>query len=72
MFPRLLPRRTYMSYICLDMRDAWQMEHVLGKYIISDRPMTEEEWIRERGATVIDATPESEGGAGHQDRRGVR
>ena len=39
-------------------RDAWQMEHVLGKYIISDRPMTEEEWIRERGATVIDATPE--------------
>ena len=39
-------------------RDAWQMEHVLGKYIISDRPMTEEEWIRERGAMVIDATPE--------------
>jgi hypothetical protein len=23
-------------------RDAWQMEQVLGKYIISDRPMTEE------------------------------
>jgi hypothetical protein len=23
-------------------RDAWQMEHVLGRYIISDRPMTEE------------------------------
>ena len=39
-------------------RDAWQMEHVLGKYIISDRPMTEEEWIRECGATVIDAAPE--------------
>ena len=34
------------------------MEHVLGRYIISDRPMTEEEWIRERGAMVIDATPE--------------
>jgi hypothetical protein len=30
------------------------MEHVLGKYIISDRPMTEEQWIRER-ATLIDA-----------------
>jgi hypothetical protein len=28
-----------------------------GRYIISDRPMTEEEWIRER-ATVIDVTPE--------------
>jgi hypothetical protein len=24
-------------------RDAWQMEQVTGKYIISDRPMTEEE-----------------------------
>jgi hypothetical protein len=29
------------------------MEHVLGKYIISDRPMTKKEWARER-ATVID------------------
>jgi hypothetical protein len=29
-----------------------------GRYIISDRPMTEEEWIRERAATVIDITPE--------------
>jgi hypothetical protein len=29
------------------------VEHVLGKYIISDRPMTEKEWARER-ATVID------------------
>jgi hypothetical protein len=29
------------------------MEHVLGKYIISDRPMTEEEWIRERGALCV-------------------
>jgi hypothetical protein len=39
-------------------RDAWQFEHIMGKYIISDRPMTEEEWIRER-ATIIDVTPES-------------
>jgi hypothetical protein len=35
-------------------RESQQMEHVLGKYIISDRPMTEEEWARER-ATVLDA-----------------
>jgi hypothetical protein len=33
------------------------MEHVLGRYIIADRPMTEEDWIRQR-ATVIDVTPE--------------
>jgi hypothetical protein len=42
-------------------RDAWQMEHVTGKYIISDRPMTEEEWIRER-AVVIDADAGSDRG----------
>ena len=35
-------------------RDAWQLEHVTGKYVISDRPLTEDEWIRER-AVVIDA-----------------
>ena len=34
-------------------RDAWQLEHITGKYVISDKPMTEEQWIRER-ATVID------------------
>jgi hypothetical protein len=34
-------------------RDVQNVEHVMGKYIISDRPMTEEEWARER-ATVID------------------
>jgi hypothetical protein len=28
-----------------------------GRYIISDKPMTAEEWIRER-ATLIDVTPE--------------
>jgi hypothetical protein len=32
-----------------------QLEHVLGKYLISDKPMTEEEWAKER-ATVIDGT----------------
>jgi hypothetical protein len=29
-------------------RDSQQLEHVLGKYIISDQPMTEEQWARER------------------------
>jgi hypothetical protein len=35
-------------------RDAWQLEHVTGKYVIADRPLTEDEWIKERGATVIE------------------
>jgi hypothetical protein len=35
-------------------RDAWQLEHVTGKYVISHKPLTEDEWIRERGATVLD------------------
>jgi hypothetical protein len=38
-------------------RDAWQLEHTLGEYIIADRPMTEQEWIEAR-ANVIDVTPE--------------
>jgi hypothetical protein len=37
-------------------RDSQQLEHVLGRYIISDQPMTEEQWARER-ATVIAAEP---------------
>ena len=41
-----------------EWRDAWQLEATLGKYMISDRPMTEEEWIRKRAATVIDVTPD--------------
>ena len=39
-------------------RDAWQLEHTLGEYIISDKPMTEEQWARER-ADVIDAEPQA-------------
>jgi hypothetical protein len=35
-------------------RDAWQVEHSLGKYMISDKPMTKEAWAKER-ATIIDA-----------------
>jgi hypothetical protein len=34
-------------------RDSQQLQHVLGKYIISDTPMSEEQWARER-ATIID------------------
>ena len=37
-----------------EWRDAWQMEHVLGRYIMSDKPMTEEELIK---AHAIDVTP---------------
>jgi hypothetical protein len=47
-------------------RDAWQLEATLGKYIISDKPMTEEEWIRER-ATMIDVSPNQEDN-GEQDQ----
>jgi hypothetical protein len=39
--------------------DAWQIDHNLGKYIISDKPMTEEQWTEER-ATLIDVTPDDE------------
>ena len=35
-------------------RDGQQLEHVLGKYIISDKPMCEEAWEKAR-ADVIDA-----------------
>jgi hypothetical protein len=35
-------------------RDVQQLEHSMGKYVISDKPMTEEQWIKER-AVVIDA-----------------
>ena len=38
-------------------RDVQNVTHVLGKYIISDTPMTEEQWARER-ADVIDGTLE--------------
>jgi hypothetical protein len=33
-------------------RDVQNVEHVMGKYIISDRPMTIEQWAAER-ATVV-------------------
>ena len=31
-----------------------------GRYLISDRPLTEQEWLKKVGATVLDVTPEIE------------
>jgi hypothetical protein len=39
--------------------DAWQIEASVGKYIISDKPMSDSQWIAERAKT-IDVTPEEE------------
>jgi hypothetical protein len=35
-------------------RDVQNIEHAVGRYVISDKPMDEDTWIRER-AVVIDA-----------------
>jgi hypothetical protein len=40
-------------------RDSQQLEHVLGKYIISDQPMTEEQWARERAEWITTQSPGS-------------
>jgi hypothetical protein len=50
-------------------RDDQQLEHVLGQYIISDKPMTEEEWARER-ADGLDAEPQF--GDGREENHTVR
>ena len=47
-------------------RNSQLLEHVLGKYIISDQPMTEEQWAKER-ATVLDADP-ARFGDGREER----
>jgi hypothetical protein len=31
-------------------RDVWQLEHVTGKYVVSDKTLSEDERIRARGA----------------------
>jgi hypothetical protein len=45
-------------------RDAWQIEASVGKYIISDKPLTTEQWIKERALLVdgeaTDVTPKEE------------
>jgi hypothetical protein len=42
-------------------RDTQQLEHVMGKYVISDKPMTEEEWAREPSRSVHVARPSAPG-----------
>jgi hypothetical protein len=39
---------------------------VLGKYLISNRPMTEEQWARERAAVIDDDPPRF--GDGREER----
>ena len=39
-------------------RDVQNVNHVLGKYIISDRPMTEEQWAAERATIINDVVEE--------------
>jgi hypothetical protein len=40
---------------------AVQHEHgPTGHYLISDRPLTEQEWLKKVGATVLDVTPQIE------------
>jgi hypothetical protein len=39
-------------------RDAQQVEHALGKYIISDHPMTEAQWAAERATVINDVVEE--------------
>ena len=39
-------------------RDVQRIDAAMGHYVLSDRPMTEEEWIRERTiADAMDVTP---------------
>lgn len=33
-------------------RDAWQIEASVGKYIISDKPMTAQQWIEQRALLI--------------------
>ena len=45
-------------------RDAWQIEASVGKYLISDKPMTAAQWIAERALLIegeaTDETPKEE------------
>jgi hypothetical protein len=45
-------------------RDAWQIEASIGKYLISDKPMTPAQWIAERAllvdAEATDVTPKED------------
>jgi hypothetical protein len=45
-------------------RDTWHLEAAVGKYLISDKPMSPDQWIRERAllvdAEAVDVTPKEE------------
>jgi hypothetical protein len=45
-------------------RDTWHLQAAVGKYLISDKPLTPEQWIKERAllvdAEVKDVTPKEE------------
>jgi hypothetical protein len=45
-------------------RDTWHLEAAVGKYLISDKPLTPEQWIKERAllvdAEAVDVTPKEE------------
>ena len=42
-------------------RDVQNVEHVLGKYIISDHPMTAEQWAAERATVVNEVIDDTAG-----------
>jgi hypothetical protein len=46
-----------------EWRDVQNIESAVGHYIVSDRPLTEAEWIEQR-TKVIEAKPEGNGKAG--------
>jgi hypothetical protein len=39
-------------------RDVQNVEHAIGKYIISDKPMTAEQWAAERATVINDVVEE--------------
>ena len=47
---------TGFAYSPHEWRDVQHLDQAVGHYIISDRPMTEEQWIAER-TKVIEAKP---------------
>ena len=46
--------RSFMRRMSVSPRDVQHLDQAVGHYIISDRPMTEEQWIAER-TKVIEA-----------------
>ena len=42
-------------------RDVQNVEHVMGKYIISDHPMTAEQWAAERATVVNEVIDDTAG-----------